>query len=1135
MKFSCDYILLLISLSLPFVNVNAEEGCVNEAGKITSIEGEVIIKSVTNGERQPASLGHHLCEEDTIQVGEHSRAAIQLNNHAVLRLDQNTTLRLVNVNNNAEEWALIDLSGGAIHAFSRAPFRVKVNLPFLKGLIKGTEYYARAEPEFSEMTVLEGQVEVQNSYGRAIVEPGFKAIGKNGAAPVLQMLVKPRDAVQWALYYPPIFAGVDGQSKLGQAESVTLSNAFQLASQGNTSAALKILEQTPEARRDAGFFFYRATMLLAVGRVNEAKADLEAMLRQDPKQALAYSLLAIIGVTQNQNEQALVDAEKAISLHDAAESRIALSYALQANYKLKAALERMQEAARKFNGNPLVWARLGELQLMSGETSAAISSAYRATALSPGSEKAQIVLGYAALAQFRNTEAGIAFNKAITLASSDPMAHLGLGLAKISNGELEAGRREIETAVALDSNNPLLRSYLGKAYFTEKRAKLDATQYGIAKSLDPHDPTAYLYDGIRKQSENRPVEALHDLQKSKDLNDNRAVYRSRLLLDKDRASRSVSLARVYKDLGFPTLGQREASLSLEADPANASAHRYLSDSYQGTRRREISRVSELLQAQLLQDVNVNPIQPSLAETNLNIFTLGGPTSPGFNEFTPLYERNTAKLDVNTFGGSNNTFGGEGAVTGLYNRFSFGAAGLHYQSDGWRKNNGLNQHIYDFFAQAAVTPELNVQAEYRRRESQEGDLAFNFDPGEFFTDKSKHRSQDMFRFGLRYSPDSKSNLIFSYIHTDLKQSGPDGSQQIDPTTIASNYVSGQQQSDQFEGQYIFEEENMNLVAGFAHSHAEQADNVELTFDDSAAPPPRTISIPNANDITATRGYLYSRIKIPRSFIWTLGFSYDDYVERQYSKTSFNPKFGVQWNPLQNVRLRAAWLRALKPALVNNRTIEPTQVGGFNQLFDDINGTLSTRYGAGIDWQITPNLSAGGEISWRQIEEPLTLDTSTSIKHQDEDFHSVYLYWTPVDRLALRAEFSYDYYRSQKGGDTDSGSFPPVAVETFSAPLSASYFDPSGWFARLGGTFVHQNLKADTLAFREQGNDSFFLVDVDIGYRLPKRYGIVSFGVKNLIDTQFNYQDDSFREFKDEPASTGPYFPERILMGRLLLNF
>jgi hypothetical protein len=43
---------------------------------------------------------------------------------------------------------------------------------------------------------------------------------------------------------------------------------------------------------------------------------------------------------------------------------------------------------------------------------------------------------------------------------------------------------------------------------------------------------------------------LQHLQESMRLNDNRAVYRSRLLLDSDLAARSASLARIYNDLGF---------------------------------------------------------------------------------------------------------------------------------------------------------------------------------------------------------------------------------------------------------------------------------------------------------------------------------------------------------------------------------------------------------------------------------------------------------------------------------------------------------------------------------------------------------------------------------------------------------
>ena len=114
------------------------------------------------------------------------------------------------------------------------------------------------------------------------------------------------------------------------------------------------------------------------------------------------------------------------------------------------------------------------------------------------------------------------------------------------------------------------------------------------------------------------------MQRSIELNDNRAVYRSSLLLDSDRAARGTSLALIYDDLGFLQPGINEASKSLTFDPANAGAHRFLSDIYVGVRRREIARVSNLLQAQMLQDININPMQPSLSEPNLNLVTQGGP-------------------------------------------------------------------------------------------------------------------------------------------------------------------------------------------------------------------------------------------------------------------------------------------------------------------------------------------------------------------------------------------------------------------------------------------------------------------------------------------------------------------------------
>jgi hypothetical protein len=104
------------------------------------------------------------------------------------------------------------------------------------------------------------------------------------------------------------------------------------------------------------------------------------------------------------------------------------------------------------------------------------------------------------------------------------------------------------------------------------------------------------------------VEALQDLQKSIELNDNRAVYRSRLLLDEDLGARSASLGRIYNDLGFQELALVEGWKSVNVDPSNYSAHRFLADVYAALPRHEIARVSELLQSQLLQPNENSPQQ-----------------------------------------------------------------------------------------------------------------------------------------------------------------------------------------------------------------------------------------------------------------------------------------------------------------------------------------------------------------------------------------------------------------------------------------------------------------------------------------------------------------------------------------------
>ena len=667
--------------------------------------------------------------------------------------------------------------------------------------IRGTEFAVQADGDESRLTVLEGEVVASNAQGEVPVPAGSAAVARAGEAPQVALVARPRDAVQWSLYYPPIFSAPPG-------DAPELLEAQRLAAANDIAGALAALHRAPAT---AGVQAYRASLLLQVGRVDEARAALDAALATDPQDAQAFALRSVIGVVQNERDAALADAQKAVELAPtSAAAKIALSYAQQARFDIEGARATMLQAVEEQPEDALAWARLSELWLMAGYRDRSREAADRAAALAPELDRVQTVRGFADLVEFRTRTASEAFERAIALNSANPLPRFGLGLAQIRDGHLEQGRKTIELAVGLDFSNALLRTYLGKAYFEERRPAPAGDQYQVAKELDPLDPTAYLFEAIRLQSINRPVEALESLSESVRLNDNRAVYRGRLLLDADRAARGASLARVYQDLGFREVGVREATDSLAIDPSNTGAHRFLSDVLIGARRREISRVSELLQAQMLQDININPVQPALSETNLNVGPGAGAGTPGFNEYTALFERDMFQLNGTGLVGNNNTIGGEAVASAVYGRHSINAGAFGYDTDGWRDNNDLRHSIQSVFYQGAITPEFNLQVEFRRRDTNEGDLDFNFDPDDFSRTEERDFNQYTGRVGARFSPDPSSDFLVSLSYTHLKDKLTDSQ----PTPFGDQQFFGdaRDQGYQAEGQYIYRQERFNLVSG-----------------------------------------------------------------------------------------------------------------------------------------------------------------------------------------------------------------------------------------------------------------------------------------------------------------------------------
>jgi tetratricopeptide (TPR) repeat protein len=1054
--------------------------CEKPVGFLVSLQGEAQMKRAGQPTWQPIVGTAEFCAGDSLSVGKKGRAAVMLTNETVLRLDQLSTITFAQPS--PQGFSLLEFFRGAMHIFCHRPRSLKVVTPYVNGVVEGTEFLVKVDGESANITVFEGRVDAVNDQGRLIVSGGQSVSAEAGVAPHYRAVVKSRDAVAWTLYYPALieFDGTGDEKEL----------------------------------------IRQAAADLGVGRVDEAGQALEKVLQKDPGDGEALALLSIIETVRNNTDRALEFAHRAIAAApDSAPANLALSYAQQARFDVSAALATLRRAAFTNPQNGLVKARLAELLLAVGELDRAMAVAQEAAELSPLAGLAHTVLGFAYLSQVKTAEAKKAFLEALALDPVFPLARLGLGLAEIREGHLARGRADIEIAAAIDPANSLIRSYLGKAYFAEKRNSLSKRQYKIAKELDPADPTPWFYDAIRNQTVNRPVEALRDLQQSIALNDNRAVYRSRLLLDDDLASRSAALARIYTDLGFEQLARSQGIRSVQTDPANYSAHRFLADAYKALPRHEIARVSELLQSQLLQPLNVTPVQPLLAESNLAIVDGAGPASPSFNEFNPLFLRDTVHLQTSGVAGSNGILGEEVAVSGVEGRLSYSIGRFHYQTDGSRDNSDREHDIHEGYLQAMLSPATSIMTEFRYKENDFGDTTFRIDPEDFSSSLRQFDEYKSARIGMRHDPRPSDTLLGTFVvgADDAKRTtGNDGFFPAD----AEFGLEADHQT--IEIQHIHRDGGFNLRSGAGYVYAEATQTYAETS-------PMNLYFEDDFTIEHFNIYSYSQINLPEDVVVSLGLGVNAVDSLNKDDNEFNPKLGVVWQPSAATQIRAAAFKTTTRFLFYAQTVEPTFVAGFNQFYDDMQGSTAWTYGAAIDQTFSKNWYGGAQFVRRRLDVPY-LDYSPTfeelLEEDDwrEDMGSAYLYWTPSVRMSLGLEYYYEGFEHEYF----EGVQEIRKLTTHRIVPTAKLFYPSGISAALRAGYVDQEGEFGSrfIGYKEK-DDRFWIVDLSLSYRLPKRYGILRLEVKNLLNEEFVFLDT-------DPAN--PRLPrEQQIIGSFTFSF
>ncbi|HEV7930669.1 MAG TPA: FecR family protein, partial [Nitrosospira sp.] len=229
-------LILAAALFNPGFDASAAELCAPAIALVVSVQGIVEVRRSKEKKWQPAVLDDNLCPGDMIRVLQRSRAALRLSNDSMLRLDQKTTLVLGG--SDAERRTLLEMLTGAMHVLTRTPKPFKINTPFLNAGVEGTEFLIELEQDQAKVVMYEGKLSASNSHGSIILTDNEAAVAVRDQAPRKEAVVRPIDAVQWALFYPTIISFRLDETASGQPAARSLRIAIDRYEQGKILEAL---------------------------------------------------------------------------------------------------------------------------------------------------------------------------------------------------------------------------------------------------------------------------------------------------------------------------------------------------------------------------------------------------------------------------------------------------------------------------------------------------------------------------------------------------------------------------------------------------------------------------------------------------------------------------------------------------------------------------------------------------------------------------------------------------------------------------------------------------------------------------------------------------------------------------------
>jgi tetratricopeptide (TPR) repeat protein len=922
-------------------------------------------------------------------------------------------------------------------------------------------------------------------------------------------------------------------------------------------------------------------MALMAGKVEEAGTILQAGLQQWPRDVLARCLLAQIQLVQNRKDQAKAEAAQALNQAPASPlAQLTMALVNIAYFDLPAASQHLQQALTADPRFVTAYVYLAKIQLGGDYLNRASDTIHRALKLAPDEAEVLTLAGFVRLAFRDFDEARQYFERAVKANPGLGEPHLGLGIYAFRYRQMDRGLAEMLTATLLEPRISLYQSELGKALYQVRAFDKALQVYDYAKTLDKNDPTPYLYKGIALTDLNRPAEAVQEINKSIALNDNQAIFRSRIMLDRDQSVGNYNLARAYTQLGLGEWAYSKAVTSVKKSPTNPSAYAFLTESYVSTQQLYGASQTSLVLYYLLSPANQNTY--SVEPMKQNFTTLYSGSS---RDYTPMFEmpywRALAQGGIGSWEKRKPVQEHSVEVYGGMPGLAFDAAGFYNEDKGFRDRNSDNKD-YTFNGQIKWDPTVqhSLTGNFTYFDLKSGDDS-NLNDFKYINRPLARRVTRERAYVLgyvhRFNPNATFIAYYSYSANDQRgQNLSTGSGQLGVTLPPISIAPGLSAVNSGFGTYDFKDYFFGLIPHELHNAQFQQQLIlgdhtfmggfdyftghlkyrtqelqELLVKNYFNQ--TTTLLLNGNPILTFLNPFTQPINTPFNFTFNQAFqppdrSYTFYLVdywkirrnlllemglfKDIAKSSrlglAEPIYNNKWSPRLGINYLVNDTHTLRLALmqhVNSHfflpalapSLVPPEVASFPWQANVEDGSRVREAGASWEAQWNNKAFTVLRLDARRVSHPTFAVGDLGETFRVDDMWKQYAASFTVNRIIGQ------YFGLTLGGTAkkfDPNTSWARDFKQYDAFTRLVFWHPSGWWTWVNPMLIKQDLM-------DRGDNLFGLVNAAVGYEFPGKRGMASLEVDNLLNRHFF--------FEKEIGAFDTFFPVRRIMFKLALYF